>query len=484
MSPPARIALTLISHTNNGKTTLARTLLGMDVGEVRDAAHVTEFAQSHPVLESAQGDTLQLWDTPGFGDSVRLQRRLAKADGPLGWFLREVLDRYRDRTLWLSQQALRAARDDTDIVLYLVNAAEHPRDTGYLAPEMQILAWLGKPVVVLLNQVGAPRPPEVEQAEQALWQGHLEQFSVVRKVLTLDAFSRCWVHERVFYEAMTPLLPAEKREGYARLLATWSTDNAARFSRVIAITSGALAAAAIDRQAIDSEATSLLKTAMKAVGIGKDSAQQRQDKAMQALLERLNAHIANDTAALLALHKLDPSVANVIHARVRDNFSIRAPIDKAQAGLLGAVLSGAASGLSADLVAGGLTLGAGALLGGVVGAITFAGAAWGFNASTDRQHPTVQFSEEFLRSLLVTCLLRYLAIAHFGRGRGQFVEGEAPAFWQQAVEDAVTRNTVSLTEAWKTMRADGDPSHIESLVRAIASRVLSSLYPGITIPTR
>ncbi len=35
------VALSLISHTNAGKTTLARTLLDQDVGEVRDAPHVT-----------------------------------------------------------------------------------------------------------------------------------------------------------------------------------------------------------------------------------------------------------------------------------------------------------------------------------------------------------------------------------------------------------------------------------------------------------
>ena len=38
---PATIALSLVSHTNAGKTTLARTLLGRDIGEVRDEAHVT-----------------------------------------------------------------------------------------------------------------------------------------------------------------------------------------------------------------------------------------------------------------------------------------------------------------------------------------------------------------------------------------------------------------------------------------------------------
>lgn len=125
-----QIQFALISHTNNGKTTLARTLVGVDIGEVRDAAHVTVFAESHTLLATPQGDTLQLWDTPGFGDSVRLLKRLGQSGNPIGWFLREVLDRYRDRPFWLSQQALRTAKDSADVVLYLVNSSEHPRDAG------------------------------------------------------------------------------------------------------------------------------------------------------------------------------------------------------------------------------------------------------------------------------------------------------------------------------------------------------------------
>ena len=39
--PVPTVTLSLISHTNIGKTTLARTLLRQDVGEVRDAPHVT-----------------------------------------------------------------------------------------------------------------------------------------------------------------------------------------------------------------------------------------------------------------------------------------------------------------------------------------------------------------------------------------------------------------------------------------------------------
>jgi predicted GTPase len=62
------VTLSLISHTNAGKTSLARTLLRRDVGEVRDAPHVTLFNESYTLIQEG-GKVLRLWDTPGFGDS-------------------------------------------------------------------------------------------------------------------------------------------------------------------------------------------------------------------------------------------------------------------------------------------------------------------------------------------------------------------------------------------------------------------------------
>lgn len=480
---PAHIQFALISHTNNGKTTLARTLIGVDVGEVRDAAHVTVLAESHTLLRSAQGDTLELWDTPGFGDSVRLLRRLGISGNPIGWFLREVFDRYIDKPLFLSQQALRTARDSADVVLYLVNSAEHPRDAGYLPPEMKILEWLGKPVVVLLNQLGPPRPAAEEQAEQGRWKDHLAQYPIVREALAMDAFARCWVHERVFYEAVGKLLDDSVREGYQRLMAVWRANNEERFHQSMRASAGLLATAARDSEPVDNgDDQNFLQSAMKAVGLSKSAGQQRQEKAMAALVERLEVRIGEATRTLLVLHKLDPGAAAKVNARVRDNFKVRAPVDKAQASLLGAVVSGAATGLSADLMAGGMTFGAGALLGGVVGALTMAGAAWGFNASTDRNRTTMTFADDFLRTLLVGSVLRYLAVAHFGRGRGNFVEGEAPAFWQAEVETAVSAHSTSLASLWDALRAETEPAKAEALVEAvvtdIATRTLHKLYPG------
>lgn len=479
-SDPVQIQFALISHTNNGKTTLARTLVGVDVGEVRDAAHVTVLAESHPLLTTDAGDTLQLWDTPGFGDSVRLLKRLAMSGNPIGWFLREVIDRYRDRPFWLSQQAVRTAKDNADVVLYLVNSSENPSDAGYLHSEMKILEWLGKPVVVLLNQLGPPRPASDEQAEQARWKQHLDQFPIVRDVLAMDAFARCWVHERVFYEAVGKLVDESKRAGYARLFAAWEANNLHRFHEAMRLTAAQLATAAQDSQPIEEEEKSLVKSAMKAVGLGKTD-RQRQEKAMAQLVERLNINITATTTQLLKLHQLDPSSAAKVNARVRENFSIRAPVDKAQAGLLGAVVSGAATGLSADLMAGGLTFGAGAILGGIVGALTMAGAAWGFNTTTDRNRTTMQFADDFMQSLMVTSVLRYLAVAHFGRGRGNFVESEAPPFWQAEVERAVAAHAFG-ADLWQSLRGERNSAaareRIEAAVLKVTADTLNALYPG------
>ena len=54
------INLSLVSHTNVGKTTLMRTLLRRDLGEVADRAHVTEQAEGHVLIGTPQGDVLRL----------------------------------------------------------------------------------------------------------------------------------------------------------------------------------------------------------------------------------------------------------------------------------------------------------------------------------------------------------------------------------------------------------------------------------------
>lgn len=221
MNDKVPINLSLIAHTNVGKTTLARTLLGHDVSEVRDETHTTTEASPYSLVDSPEGDELLLWDTSGFGNSVRLLNRLKQQGNPLGWFLAEVWDRYRDRPFWLTQVAVRNVRDQADVILYLVNASEQPEDAGYLAPELALLEWAAKPVIVLLNQTGQPRPPAEEQAEVARWRNALQQWPQVKSVQSLDAFTRCWIQEFVLFAEIGRVLPEDRRSSFERLAKVW-----------------------------------------------------------------------------------------------------------------------------------------------------------------------------------------------------------------------------------------------------------------------
>ncbi|MDY7096408.1 MAG: GTPase domain-containing protein, partial [Acidobacteriota bacterium] len=264
--------LSLISHTNVGKTTLARTLLREDVGEVLDQAHVTEISEAYTLIEAEteQGDAkLVLWDTPGFGDTARLMRRLRDLDKPLGWLLSQVWDRIADRGLWSSQQAARNIRDHANAVLYLVNAAEEPAEAGYVRHELDLLTWIGRPVLLLLNQTGAVAPgSEAARRVVEAWKHHVAFWPIVQDVLSLDAFTRCWVQEGILLDRVAQMLPEEEAPVMAQLARAWNERNREIFHRAVDSLTAYLARAAADRAVLDSSRPSRgdKKKAMEALG--------------------------------------------------------------------------------------------------------------------------------------------------------------------------------------------------------------------------
>ena len=474
------VELVLVSHTNSGKTTLARTLLGRDIGAVRDAPHVTELAEVHVLLNTPAGDELRLWDTPGFGDSVRLVQRLRGADNPIGWLLREIWDRHRDRPFWCSQQAVRTARASADVVLYLVNAAERPGDAGYLAAEMQVLRWIGKPVLALLNQMGPPRPNAEDLAEQELWHSHLAAHGLDCTVLTLDAFARCWVQEDALLAAVGRSLDNAKQAGFDRLRRAWATRSLTRFDASMELLAEQLAAAAQDAEIVDDATLSVGSRALVSLGLRRDDDANR--RAMEQLAQRLDARVRSATEQIIALHGLEGSAAETILRRVQQTYTTQAPLDEGRAALFGGVLSGALAGLKADLATGGLSMGAGALIGAVLGGLGGAGIARGINRLTGTEQARLSWPDEFLDGLTCAAVLRYLAIAHYGRGRGRFVEGESPAFWYEAVQAALRPRAELLHRLWNEARDNaGGVACVPALrgeLRGVTAGVLLQLYPA------
>lgn len=452
------------------------------MGEVRDAAHVTETSDVHLLIDTPQGEELRLWDTPGFGDSARLLKRLEQSGNPLGWFLTQVWDRYVDRPFFSSQQAVRNLRDEADVVLYLVNASEDPEAAGYVDAEMRILGWIGKPVIVLLNQLGPPRPAATEAGEAQRWASHLAGYPWVRDVLAFDAFARCWVQEHALLDRIGAVLPPAQRESFARLADAWRDRNRDTFERSMQVLAKQLAAIAADAATVAAEgAASTARAWVTALLGARGRTDAATDAAMTQLAQRLDSAVRSATDELIALHGLSGRAAGAILQRMGSEYAVDKAADPGKASLIGAALSGALGGLAADLAAGGLTFGAGAVLGGLLGAAGARGLAGAYNLARGSDATTVRWSAEFLTGRVAGAVLRYLAVAHFGRGRGDYVAGEYPQHWSAVVDAAISARRPFLDELWSAAASGTTAAALESRLRPqlelIVSDVLERLYP-------
>ncbi len=474
--PPASdiVTLSLISHTNAGKTTLARTLLRRDVGEVRDAAHVTLQNESFILLEQ-DARLLQLWDTPGFGDSARLLKRLRRERNPVLWFLSQTWDRLTDRPLWCSQQALRNVRDEADVVLYLVNATEPPEIAAYIRPEMEVLAWVGKPVLVLLNQTGPARAPTEEEAETTSWRQWLREFEHVREVLSLDAFARCWVQEDQLMETLTPLLPEAKKEAFKHLKKAWRSRNLQVFQQSARCLAELLTAAVLDGAEVRSE------TLLERVGIGRTELNKAYQTARELLAVRLADRVVRATNELIRLHGLEGEAARRLGQIAETQFHNRQQVPEAIWSALGSVAGGAMGGLIADLKMGGMTFGGGALVGGLAAGLGAYALIKSYNLVRGRDH-RLHWSREHFREQVRLSLLTYLAVAHFGRGRGEWQQSAEPAHWSRLVEEVVQEHVEGVDRLWREGVEEGAMPEMLSkaanhLVGDCLACLLVRLYP-------
>ena len=480
-SAPTAIALSLISHTNVGKTTLARTLLRSDIGDIRDAPHVTDVASAFVLIEDAAGHSLVLWDTPGFGDSARLLKRLRTSDQPLGWFLAQVWDRFADRPFFSSQQAIRNVRDEADVVLYLVNAGEDPGGAGYVDTEMQILAWVGKPLILLLNQTGPPHEAARDAEEAARWLAHLGGHPFVKAALPLDAFARCWVQEHRLLEAIEPHIEVHRRPVFAALRQAWRERDLAIFAGSVDVLTEQLAAAARDSEVLPNRSVSE-RTLNWLKGVA-TAGERRPDPAVEAatrrLAERLDQRVRTGTERLLTLHGLAGSATSEVLARLGNEYAVEEPADAARAGIIGGAVSGALGGLAADVAAHGLTFGAGALIGSVLGAIGATGATRAYNLARGRETSSVRWSSALLNARAQAAVVRYLAVAHFGRGRGNYVETECPPHWPQVVAEILQPAIPRLDALWQRLakRDETALADLAAAMRETLTSVLIRLYP-------
>ena len=476
------VTLSLISHTNVGKTTLARTLLRREIGEVRDQPHVTTIAEAHVLIETEDARLL-LWDTPGFGDTPRLMTRLRREGDPIGWLLHQAWDRVLNRPLWCSQEAVRNIRNEADVVLYLVNATEDPEAAGYLPHELELLSWMERPVLVLLNQVGVGDSGRTLER----WRRHLASTPVVREVLSLDAFSRAWVEESVVLERVAGLLEGDKRAAMDRLLRAWNDRNLNVFDASIEAIAAYLAGLAVEREPIGGPPDAGASWVTERLADLRALSRVDRERAMGALFDRVQAATRRLMDRLIELHQLSGASQAQVERRLEDAvIQGHEAINPTTGAIAGGALTGLLTGLGADVLAGGLSLGGGAIVGAMLGALggyAFGGA---YRLATGGESG-IQFQPAALDRLAREALLRYLLVAHHGRGRGDYADLEYPAHWAADVDAEIERRRPVLHAAWREAARGGRgaaPAAAERLrpvVRESLRTLLRQRFPDAAV---
>jgi hypothetical protein len=330
----------------------------------------------------------------------------------------------------------------------------------------------------MLNQLGAPKSPPEEAAEIERWRLALLASPCVRTVLALDAFARCWVQEGRLLEALAAALPPQHRAAMQRLHAAWQERGRATWQASMAVLAQRLARAAQDREPLPASDWGGRLTGLgAALGWRHGGPATPRDKAMQALAERLDADVRESTDRLIRLHGLGGHATREVLTRLAEHYAVQQPLSEGKAALWGGIVSGALAGLKADIASGGLTMGGGLLAGGVIGALTAAGAARGVNLLRGVEVATLAWEEAVLDDLARSALLGYLAVAHYGRGRGDWTPSEHPPFWRDAVEAVVAPRLALLHGIWGRRDQPGIEAALHDWLMDASGALLKRLYP-------
>lgn len=460
MNAKKEIVLSLISHTNIGKTTLARTLLRRDVGEVRDEAHVTDESTAYTMLETPN-EALILWDTPGFGNVAALLKRLKAQGGAWGWLMHEVVDRVFNRSLYSSLEATKNVKNRAEVVLYLVNVRERPGDAGYIQGEMTLLEALGKPVIMILNQVDSQElaSPKERTALERRWKTHFQSFKCLKEVLVLDAFIRTWQQELRLIQALEPLVSDASKKALANLAHFHANHQAKIFKNCATLAADLLWQA--KNQQIDPDSSQNPRALFEAL--------------VADLQNRLDAYLD----ALMKIHQIEADGRAKFKTDLQQVTGQKASrLDEKKSGFLAGAIGSAGSGLMADVLSGGLTFGGGAILGflgGYFGGLSYA------KMMNLRTRGRMTWRQDTLIELFQLLIIYFLVAAHHGRGKGKLHLEEPLQFIVQAADQSWEPYSDALKSLLKRAADDSESTAFRSEASLIfqnaVNDILAKLYP-------
>ncbi|QVX17546.1 GTPase/DUF3482 domain-containing protein [Pseudomonas congelans] len=342
------IKLAVVGHTNVGKTSLLRTLTGdVSFGEVSHRPSTTRHVEGARL--SVDGEALvELYDTPGLEDAIalldyleRLDRPGERLDGParLARFLEGSEARQRfEQEAKVMRQLL-----DSDAGLYVIDARE-PVLAKY-RDELAVLASCGKPLLPVLNFVSAQQHREPE------WREALSRLGL-HALVRFDSVAPPEDGGRRLYESLALLLESA-RPRLERLIDDQEKQRTAKRHSAARLIAELLIDCAACRRSVETTSDQ----EQQAVEALRKAVRQREQQCVEALLK------------LYAFRKDDVSSSDLplMDGRWGDDLFNPETLKLMGVRVGGGVAAGAAAGAGVDLMVGGVTLGAAALVGAIAG---------------------------------------------------------------------------------------------------------------------
>ena len=435
---PARVLVAWLDGVEDAAA--LQTVLRQTAGEGH--AHV-RAGEPWTLLTTARDDSLQWVAVPPAGRVVQ--------DSPgRGW------SRLVPRIAGWSKTDQAAALPAQADVVAIVCA-----EVGELESRLPELKAAARPVLLLPTD-----------GQEGAYAATLRRLDVACEVLPLQALPT-WREDVRLRAALQRLLPPYKAPGMERLSALWQERARSRLADAMRLLARELVLAARDTQELSATPLGVRQLVVRGE---RESGQEARRLAMSALLARMRERQAAGDARLLALHALEGVVPEtVLEHALPERFRVRQSVHEPQAGLAGAA-SGAAMGVTIDLMTGGLTLGAASALGALVGGgAALVAAAWK-NRSSEPGRSVVALSDEMLVALLQGALLRYLGVIHEGRA-------STPADrdrWPAAVEAVVLGDRDALRAVWAELRtraeAEDVPARLAQQLQELVLRLLQDLH--------
>ncbi|RMV67460.1 GTPase/DUF3482 domain-containing protein [Pseudomonas coronafaciens] len=355
---PRAIMLAVVGHTNVGKTSLLRTLTGdVSFGEVSHRPSTTRHVEGARLSVDGQA-MVELYDTPGLEDAIalldyleRLDRPGERLDGParLGRFLEgsEARQRFEQEAKVLRQLL------DSDAGLYVIDARE-PVLAKY-RDELAVLASCGKPLLPVLNFVNAAQHREPE------WREALSRLGL-HALVRFDSVAPPEDGGRRLYESLALLLESA-RPRLERLIDDQEKQRVARRHSAARLIAEMLIDCAACRRSVE-------------------TTPDQEQQAVEALRKAVRLREQNCVEALLKLHafrKDDVSASDLplMDGRWGDDLFNPETLKLMGVRVGGGVAAGAAAGAGVDLMVGGVTLGAAALVGAIAGGALLTARSYG-----------------------------------------------------------------------------------------------------------